>query len=97
MTLGPYTVIIALRRDNPAFPCYLIFRGERLVGKQFSMPDESDCRYREMQKQEASRQARESAKVKRSWNTGIFGRRRGRPKKQADPFDIPVLTELTAT
>ncbi len=87
MKLGPYTVVATLRPDNPAFPRYLIFRGEKLVGKQFSMPNESDCRWHEAQKEVKAREERE----RKSWNTGMFTRRRGRPKKYSD---IPVLTEL---
>lgn len=45
MQLGPFTVRCTLRFDNPAFPRYLVFRGDRLVGAQFSMPNESDCRW----------------------------------------------------
>lgn len=49
-TLGPYTVRIGLRRDNPAFPVYLVFKGDELVGRQFSRPCESDCRWLEHQR-----------------------------------------------
>lgn len=43
MTLGKYTVRIGLRADNPAFAVYLIYVGDRLVGKQFSVPSVTDC------------------------------------------------------
>jgi len=43
--LGPYTVRCALRFDNCAFPRYLIFRAERLIGAQLSCPNLSDCRW----------------------------------------------------
>lgn len=49
MTLGKYTVVIAIRQDNPAFPCYRVFVGERLIGKQFSVPSISDCQWLERQ------------------------------------------------
>lgn len=49
MTLGKFTVIIAMRQDNPAFPCYRVFIGERLIGKQFSVPSISDCQWLERQ------------------------------------------------
>jgi hypothetical protein len=48
MTLGKYTVFTALRPDNPAFPVYRIFIGERLIGKQFSFPSLTDCRWHEV-------------------------------------------------
>lgn len=43
--LGPYTVRIGLRQDNPAFHRYLIFFRGQLVGKQFSRPGLSDCQW----------------------------------------------------
>jgi hypothetical protein len=45
--LGRYVVRIALRHDNPAFAKYLIFRGDKLIGRQFSWPCESDCQWHE--------------------------------------------------
>lgn len=49
MTLGKYTVVIAMRQDNPAFPCYRISIGVHLIGKQFSVPTLSDCEWLERQ------------------------------------------------
>lgn len=46
-TLGPYTIREGLRPDNPAFPCYLVFRGAKLIGRQFSMPSLTDCEWLE--------------------------------------------------
>lgn len=43
LDIGPYTVRCVIRMDNPAFGRYLIFKGERLIGCQFSMPSRSDC------------------------------------------------------
>lgn len=40
---GRYTVQQVVRPDNPAFPRYLIFRNEKLVGVSFSMLDASWC------------------------------------------------------
>lgn len=47
MRIGPYTVRAGMRLDNPAFPVYLIYRGEKFIGKQFSMPSETDCEWLE--------------------------------------------------
>lgn len=52
LTVGRFTVRIGLRPDNPAFPVYRVFLGARLIGKQFSIPSESDCRWLEMQRRE---------------------------------------------
>lgn len=49
LTMGPYTVRIGLRRDNPAFPVYLVYLGERFIGRSFSMPDQGCCRWLEHQ------------------------------------------------
>jgi hypothetical protein len=40
---GRYTVRQAIRPDNAAFPCYMIFRGDKLVGRSFSVPDRDWC------------------------------------------------------
>ena len=45
--LGPYTVRIALRTDNPAFATYNVFRKGRFIGKQFSRPSGEDCAHLE--------------------------------------------------
>lgn len=45
--LGPYFVRQTVRPDNPYWPCYIVFRGEKLVGKQFSRPNEADCEWLE--------------------------------------------------
>jgi hypothetical protein len=50
MTLGPYTVVTAMRQDNPAFPKYQIFRAGRFIGVQFSMPCLSDCEWHDRQR-----------------------------------------------
>jgi hypothetical protein len=41
--LGCYTVRICLRRDNPAFPIFVIYRGEIFIGRHMSRPGLSDC------------------------------------------------------
>lgn len=45
--LGAYVVRIGLRSDNPAFPVFLVFKRDRLIGKQFSFPSETDCQWLE--------------------------------------------------
>lgn len=47
--LGKYTVHPCLRADNPAFPIFRIFIGQKFIGNQFSMPSESDCQWLERQ------------------------------------------------
>lgn len=78
--LGPFTVRIGLRPDNPAFPVYLVFRGERLIGKHFSRPSESDCRWLERNN---GVYATGSRWPEISDGRIIFGtgRKRGRPRK----------------
>lgn len=41
--LGGYTVRICLRRDNPAFPIFMIYRGAIFIGRHMSRPGLSDC------------------------------------------------------
>jgi hypothetical protein len=41
--IGPFTVRCGMRPDNPAWPVYLIYRRDKLIGRQFSMPSRSDC------------------------------------------------------
>jgi hypothetical protein len=45
--IGPYFVRQTVRPDNPYWPCYIVFRGQKLIGKQFSRPNESDCQWLE--------------------------------------------------
>lgn len=41
--VGRYTVHQRARFDNPAWPQYLVMLGSKVIGKQFSMPSETDC------------------------------------------------------
>lgn len=41
--LGPYTVRIAVRPDNPLWPQYLVFLAGVLIGRHFSRPDRGCC------------------------------------------------------
>ena len=80
--IGPYTVRIALRPDNPACAQYVVFRGGKFVGKQFSRPCESDCRWLETHDDGLyARGSRwpETSEGRPIWNATI--RRRGRPRK----------------
>lgn len=43
--LGRFTIRVGLRPDNPAFPRFLVFLGDDLVGKQFSRPCVTDCEW----------------------------------------------------
>jgi hypothetical protein len=45
--LGRYLVRIALRSDNPAFACYIVFWRNKFIGKQFSRPNRADCEWLE--------------------------------------------------
>lgn len=46
-TLGKFTVQQRPRPDNPAWPVYIVFRGEKLIGKSFSIPDLGCCEWLE--------------------------------------------------
>lgn len=50
--LGKYAVRLGLRRDNPAFPVYLVFLGHVLIGKSFSRVDEGACQWLERQQRD---------------------------------------------
>lgn len=45
--VGPYRVQQRPRFDNPAFAVYIVSRGERLIGKSFSLPDLGCCEWLE--------------------------------------------------
>ncbi len=72
--LGPYTVRIALRDDNPAFPRFMVFRGEKHVGNSFSRPAEGCCQW--LEQHQEGRYAPPSLTP-----LPIFTKRRGRPRK----------------
>lgn len=97
--LGPYTVQIGLRPDNPAFPTYLVFRGEQLVGKQFSRPCLSDCEWLERTRGQiyatVSRWP-EFSEDRPIWNTDT-PRKRGRPRKIKFGRGEDELKEILAT
>jgi hypothetical protein len=41
--IGCFTVQQRPRPDNPAVPAYVVFIGERLIGKSFSLPNIDCC------------------------------------------------------
>lgn len=51
-TLGEYVVHQRPRFDNPAFAVYIILLAGKLIGKQFSRPTETDCRWLLLQDKE---------------------------------------------
>ena len=64
LTFGPYIVRESLRPDNPAFPVFLIYRGDKLIGKSFSVPDLGCCQWLEQQERDRIRYAKESAQLR---------------------------------
>ncbi len=89
--LGPYTVRICIRTDNPAFPVYAVFRGAKFIGKQFSRPCETDCQWLERSEGEYATEStwHESSKSTscsadhRRRRGGYSTAKRGRPRKEA--------------
>lgn len=61
--VGPYTVRQQPRFDSPSWAQYLVFLGDVLVGKSFSMPDLGCCEWLERQKRDESIYAYSSAKL----------------------------------
>lgn len=98
--LGKYTVRLGLRRDNPAFPIFLVYLGHVLIGKSFSRVDEDACRWLERQQREQTFYAYSSAPLpdhsghKRSRvfieypSPKPVKRARGAPKKPETLLDI---------
>lgn len=67
-TISRYTVWQKPRMDNPAFAQYLIYIGDRLLGKSFSLPDLGCCQWVEHHGSESPQYAESSAPIKR-WTT----------------------------
>ena len=65
--IGPYRVQQRPRFDSPAWAQYLVFLGDALIGKQFSIPSESDCEW-------LARTHGEYAKPSRPWRGYSHGR-----------------------
>ena len=79
-TLGLYIVRISLRPDNPAFATYLIFRGDKLIGKQFSRPDEDACKWLERNEYSSESRFVQTSTLCQRLRGGVT-HRRGRPRK----------------
>lgn len=43
--LDRYTIVKRPRHDNPGWAQYLVYLGEKLIGKQFSIPSITDCQW----------------------------------------------------
>lgn len=67
-TVGIYTVWQRPRMDNPAFPQYLIYLRDRLLGKSFSVPDVSCCEWVREHGSDSPQYAEDSKPLKR-WTT----------------------------
>lgn len=81
--VGRFTVQQRPRFDNPAFAVYVVFLGEKLVGKNFSMPSESDCEWllRSNGETYATKSVwHETSEGRPIWNAPAK-RRPGRPRK----------------
>lgn len=63
--LGKFTVHVRLRFDNPAWPLYVVYVGERLIGKSFSIPDLGCCQWLERQNPARTIYATTSARLPR--------------------------------
>jgi hypothetical protein len=92
LQIGMFTIRCAIRFDNPAFPKYLIFKGDALVGSQFSMPSESDCRWHEIRKGQYAKQ--EESKKDRIWELNIP--KRGRPSNAVRALRLREQAEAIA-
>lgn len=62
--LGKFTVHQRPRIDSPSWACYLVFIGERLIGKSFSMPDLECCCYLERQETNRALDAAQATSLK---------------------------------
>lgn len=55
--VGRYLVVQRPRPDNPAWPVYIVFLKDKLVGKSFSRPDIGCCDWLNRQKNDEVRYA----------------------------------------
>ena len=70
--LGRFTVRQGVRPDNPAFAVYMVFVGEKLIGRSFSVPDRGCCEW--LQRQHAADRpvyATQSAQPKKGILRGV--------------------------
>jgi hypothetical protein len=95
---GPYTVRQTLRFDNPYWPCFIVSRGNKHIGRCFSVPDKGWCQY--LERALKAQQDAEAGKIKwQQWKNWSMAGRRGRPtraeKERRDAMLLHV-EELTA-
>jgi hypothetical protein len=87
-TIGKYTVREQLRFDNPAFPQYVVFLGDKLIGKSFSRPDLGCCQFLERESIYASKE--QSVKPKKLALRGVAKTRRSALLELVDPETEPA-------
>lgn len=77
--LSRFTIREQPRRDNPAWPQFLIFLDGKLIATQGSRPAESDCEWHLARRGEYSTSTRtvDISAGRPIWNTPV--KRRGRP------------------
>jgi len=90
--LGPYTVQQRPRADSPGWAQYLVFLGEVLIGKCFSCPGESDCRWLECQQRAQTGYAYSAAAL-----PDLTGVRRGKAWRNYPKRKKPEQEELAHT
>jgi len=94
VNIGKYTVRLGLRVDNPAWPVFLVFVGDVLIGKSFSSVDLSACQWLERQQRDQTFYAYSSAKlpelsgIRRSSKHAPRNRKVGVPRKPETIRDI---------
>lgn len=90
--LGKFTVRQQLRFDNPAFAQFVVFIGERLIGKSFSMPDLGCCEWLERQADlDRVVYAKDSAKP-RVYTVVKNGRPSNGEKNRRSSLELVVIT-----
>ncbi len=85
-----FRIVARLRIDNPAFPQYLVYVGQNLIGKQFSVPTISDCEWLERQVADELVYAASSARLRQF----SVKRRGGRPVNASSPLGTFLLAVL---
>lgn len=77
--LGRYRILARPLETNPYWTTHRIYIGEDLVGRQLSIPSESDCNWHYSQ----FKQPHTPADIPLySWSTTSGSKRRGRPRKE---------------
>lgn len=94
--LGPYTVQQRPRFDSPGWGQYIVFLGNAIIGKCFSCPCETDCRWLELQQREQTGYAYSAQPLKE-----LTGVRRGKawrhyPKRKKGAVEEPEPEEALA-